>query len=74
MKCVNCGSTEKLTVDHIIPKWLYKKFDIFGLKKNLGKSNIQILCSQCNNEKGGLPDFSHPIAQELADKLKQMLN
>lgn len=41
-KCVKCGATEKLTVDHIIP-----------LKKGgtPAEQNLQILCLSCNGNK-----------------------
>ena len=41
-KCVKCGSSEKLEIDHIIA--------ISNGGKN-EESNIQILCSKCNNIK-----------------------
>lgn len=42
-KCLCCGSTEKLTIDHIVPK-----------SKGGGNelSNYQTLCGKCNNKKG----------------------
>ena len=42
-KCVNCGTSKKLTLDHIIP-----------VSKN-GKNkleNMQVLCRSCNSSKG----------------------
>lgn len=74
MKCAQCGSTERLTIDHIIPKWLYKRIDSLGIKKNFKKQNQQILCYSCNNKKGGKPDFHHPVAKELREKLLDLLN
>ncbi len=42
-KCKKCGSKERLTIDHKIPKrW--------GGRDN--KENLQILCERCNHEKG----------------------
>lgn len=44
-KCLKCGSTEKIHVDHIIARcrsyWL-----------RLSKRNVQPLCERCNLEKG----------------------
>lgn len=42
-RCLKCGSQNKLTVDHIIPKSQ-------GGSNHL--ENMQILCATCNREKG----------------------
>jgi len=41
--CVKCGSTENLTIDHLIPK--------FYIKQRHNQSNWQVLCYQCNHSK-----------------------
>ena len=43
-KCVKCGTSKGLTVDHVIPKTMKG-----GTCKLL---NLQTMCKQCNNEKG----------------------
>lgn len=45
-KCVKCGSTEDLSIDHIVPKWL-------GGSDNI--ENLQIMCRTCNWKKGHTP-------------------
>lgn len=46
--CRECGVTEDLTLDHVIPK-------AWGGSNAIG--NLQLLCSPCNNKKGdSLPD------------------
>ena len=42
--CQMCGTEEKLTVDHIIPR-------VLGGDDN--PSNLQVLCGSCNSSKGG---------------------
>jgi 5-methylcytosine-specific restriction endonuclease McrA len=42
-KCVKCGSQEKLEYDHIIP---------FADGGSNTERNIQLLCEQCNRQKG----------------------
>jgi 5-methylcytosine-specific restriction endonuclease McrA len=42
--CQMCGTEERLSVDHIIPRKL-------GGDDNL--SNLQVLCVSCNSSKGG---------------------
>jgi hypothetical protein len=43
MRCMRCGSTESLTVDHVIPV-------IHGGSDEVG--NLQTLCRSCNSKKG----------------------
>ena len=42
-ECLKCGSTEGLTVDHIVPK---------VLGGHASRTNLQTLCFKCNREKG----------------------
>lgn len=71
--CPHCKQEARLTKDHIIPKWLYGKIHIFGVKKNWGNKNIQWICSPCNSLKGGMPDFAHPISRQLADNIMKII-
>jgi 5-methylcytosine-specific restriction endonuclease McrA len=71
--CLQCGSTDNLTTDHIIPKWFIKnkEFRLFiGLKKGLGKKNKQTLCGDCNQKKGGRLDPNHPLTRSILERLK----
>jgi len=44
-RCMACGTTEKLSVDHIKPISFYPELgEVF--------SNLQILCRSCNSKKG----------------------
>jgi hypothetical protein len=42
-RCVKCGNTDNLQVDHIVP---------FSKGGKTEKSNLQTLCKKCNVEKG----------------------
>lgn len=42
-KCLKCGSTKRLTIDHILP------LSLGGSNKQF---NLQTLCRSCNQEKG----------------------
>jgi 5-methylcytosine-specific restriction endonuclease McrA len=56
-KCAYCESTENLTVDHIIPRSIWKRFPLkqVGFKKD-GVLNKQTLCIKCNGQKANLID------------------
>lgn len=41
-RCLSCGTTEKIGIDHIVPLMLGGKNDL---------SNIQLLCCRCNSRK-----------------------
>lgn len=42
-KCVQCGATERLTMDHIKPKSKGGKWT---------PDNLQTMCAECNGKKG----------------------
>jgi 5-methylcytosine-specific restriction endonuclease McrA len=54
MRCLACGATECLTLDHIVPLW-------HGGANRL--HNLQPLCEHCNSLKGRqIIDYRRPIA------------
>jgi hypothetical protein len=65
-KCEHCGSKEKLTVDHIVPK---------GRGGRSGSvHNFQVLCEPCNTKKGDKLDKVKGIPPKaLREGLKKPL-
>lgn len=62
-KCAYCGTSDRLTIDHVIPQWLWKRrhFIVNRLKVNILRNPTQFLCQKCNTEvKGGSIDVIHP--------------
>lgn len=54
-KCQNCPFLGPLTKDHIIPRKFFAILASYGLVRYQDRnlpSNIQLLCTGCNNEKG----------------------
>lgn len=62
--CVKCGSTERLTIDHIIPLSKGGEHDI---------SNIQPLCLSCNDKKNVKVWDGRPVKIDSVDDLKNLL-
>ena len=48
--CVECGSTERMTIDHIVPLWRDGPNTI---------DNVRPLCSRCNSRKCAMPKMIH---------------
>ena len=58
-RCMCCGATENIQVDHIYPQSLFPK-------KALKLSNLQVLCATCNQKKAQkLMDFRPLRAKPL---------
>ncbi len=49
-KCQYCGKTEKLTIDHVIPKSRAKDFSMSTKQINAWE-NVTTSCERCNNKK-----------------------
>jgi hypothetical protein len=62
--CENCGRTEQLTIDHIIPQAVLKMMGIDPLEER-DLRNFQLLCKICNGNKKNYLDFSNMRTKPL---------
>lgn len=71
-KCTRCGSTEKITKDHIIPLSVLRAM---GITRN-DKENLQPLCFVCNQAKGNQLDPKNkntiPLLEKYIDVWKNL--
>jgi 5-methylcytosine-specific restriction endonuclease McrA len=77
IKCVYCDSDENLTIDHIIPKWLFNRMELLGLKKvkkTFRKKNTQILCRKCNSIKSGGIDVRSDVGMRFWVELRDFID
>ena len=68
-KCLNCGTNEKLQIDHISPQ-------INGVNNDI--SNLQTLCATCNISKGTktinfIKSFPERKSEDLPERLKEVI-
>lgn len=54
--CVFCGTTENLTMDHVIPKQLKGQYTF---------DNLQTLCFSCNQEKANKFPYNYQTEQRI---------
>lgn len=67
-KCVRCNGTEKLTLDHIVPKSYLHDFGINPTTEVI-EGNYQLLCNLCNSYKSNKPDFTVPATKTILEGL-----
>lgn len=81
--CVYCGSTEDLTIEHVVPLSRWREF---GIRRRVldNPSNRVMACRKCNAEKGNMPPAQwfelHPEyrkhfiqeARYLSDQIKAL--
>lgn len=58
-KCQKCSRTERLTLDHIVPKDILRSFGI-ETDTDFIEDNYILLCKVCNTFKANKLDFSIP--------------
>jgi hypothetical protein len=80
MTCPKCKTeVVRLTKDHITPKWFLKiawnlktitRKEWVIMQKEMGISNMQMICSDCNNiRKGGKLDMTNPLTRIMVEKV-----
>jgi 5-methylcytosine-specific restriction endonuclease McrA len=62
--CAQCGRTEYLTLDHIIPLQILRDLGI-DVEKEVIDDNYQILCRICNNFKSNRIDIRIPKTKDI---------
>lgn len=68
--CPKCGKDNRMSRDHIVPRWLLRRIGQFGLNK-LKQNRLvpelvfQKICVVCNYEKGGKIDYDNPIVNDF---------
>jgi|GEM_PF-1089315 len=81
--CAYCGSTESLTVDHVVPLSRWREF---GVRRRVldNDSNRVVCCRRCNGEKGCMaprewlqlhPDYKRRLiagARYLSDAVREI--
>ena len=63
-KCENCGRTENLTLDHIIPEQFLLSIGL-SAEDCLMDKYLQLYCRKCNTFKGNRIDFANPKTKPL---------
>lgn len=75
-KCAWCGDTGDkcmLTVDHIVPAYLLREFEVDDYRVSYEmEENFQLMCKQCNRFKGSHLELKNPATYKiLSDLLEQ---
>jgi 5-methylcytosine-specific restriction endonuclease McrA len=70
--CVECGSIDNLTIDHIIPRAFLKTLG-YPVEKYWCLENVQGLCKTCNQGKADLIDKENPKTKVLLQRFLSFL-
>ena len=70
--CEICGVGADITRDHIIPKWLERRFEYFQLDVYM-VNNDQYLCRLHNGQKGGIIDYRDERVRRFLRKFIKMI-
>lgn len=66
-KCLKCDKITEMTEDHVVPQWFNKALANFGLVK-LQNGITEMVCKECNSNKGGKIDFTDERVRETMKK------
>ena len=64
LRC-SCGSTEDLTIDHVIPICILKDFGLTFEQMFEKDDWLQVMCRKCNTKKANHLDFKNPKTKEI---------
>lgn len=71
--CPSCDAEALLTDDHILPKWLTKNLNLWGITIVI-IGNRQKICQPCNTKKAGKIDYKDPGVKEFIRAFIDELN
>lgn len=70
--CEVCGTPSEITRDHIVPKWLERRFEYFQFEVYM-VNNDQYLCKTHNQNKGGVIDYTDERVRRFLKRFIQMI-
>lgn len=70
--CAQCGKTENLSLDHIVPQYLLQDLGV-DTNREIIEDNYQVLCKICNGFKSHRLDARNPKTKEILIRLLNKL-
>jgi hypothetical protein len=61
------------TEDHILPRWFTKRLHLFDIEMDIPE-NKQYVCFNCNQDKGGVIDYSIPMVRSFMKDFVHQIN
>lgn len=71
-KCAKCDTVAELTTDHIIPKWLEQRINLFDVHMII-VGRLQKICEPCNTKKGGKLDYGDALVKDFTKEFIKQL-
>ncbi len=73
-RCETCNRrTDYITKDHIIPKWLVRRTNNFGIKVSRKMPFYRKVCAECNLKKAGTIDYADLHVREHMKRFARAL-